>query len=256
MQFNCLCCGHASEMFGFIKDVFKSCAEQWGLDTLIKELDCVRKIFRGSADFKGQNLHMMAGEFITKLQSKVMSPSDVCITVLQFFNTIDAHRSSEFPISNSSLKDPVSPSKPHHPPQTSLYNTGSSSGMMNMNKMIIEDEWSVKSSKKDAFDSVESLVRIKEAEARMFQNKADEARREAEVYKRMIRTNIEKLDEDYTERISKLNLHETEVQRKKKSEEFKVSENDHCEYYKMKMRMQAEIAGLLERMEKTKQKWV
>ncbi|KAJ0726709.1 putative chromatin regulator PHD family [Helianthus annuus] len=35
-------------------DVFKSCAEQWGLETLVKELECVRKIFRGSADFKGQ----------------------------------------------------------------------------------------------------------------------------------------------------------------------------------------------------------
>ncbi|KAI3824355.1 hypothetical protein L1987_05813 [Smallanthus sonchifolius] len=268
MQFNCLCCGHASEMFGFIKDVFKSCAEQWGLEPLIKELECVRKIFRGSADFKGQKLHMMAGESIAKLESKVLSPSDVCITILQFFNSIDAGVMPEFPISSPPLKDPIPPSKPH---QISLYNTGSSSGradsphdnslkslphMMNTNKIIIEDEWSVKSSKKDAFDSVESLVRIKEAEAKMFQNKADEARRDAEGYMRMIRSKIEKLDEEYTEKIAKLNLHEAEEQRKKKAEELKVSENDHCEYYKMKMRMQAEIAGLLERMEKTKQKWV
>ncbi|XP_076939335.1 protein OBERON 3-like [Bidens hawaiensis] len=253
MQFNCLCCGHASEIFGFIKDVFKSCAEQWGLETLIKELDCVRKIFRGSGDYKGQKLNLMVGEMIMKLQSKVMSPSDVCMTILQFFNTIDLHAPPEFPISNSPLNDLVSPPKPH---QTSLYNTGSSSGMMNTNKMIIDDEWSVKSSKKDAFDSVESLVRIKDAEARMFQNKADEARREAEGYKRMIWSKIEKLDEEYTEKISKLNLHEIEEERKKKAEEVNVSENDHCEYYKMKMRMQAEIAGLLERMEKTKQQWV
>ncbi|KAF5800942.1 putative protein OBERON [Helianthus annuus] len=39
MEFNRLCCGHASEMFGFIKDVFKSCAEQWCMETLIKELE-------------------------------------------------------------------------------------------------------------------------------------------------------------------------------------------------------------------------
>ncbi|KAK9065065.1 hypothetical protein SSX86_016448 [Deinandra increscens subsp. villosa] len=268
MQFNCLCCGHASEMFGFIKDVFKSCAEQWGLETLINELNCVRKIFRGSGDSKGQKLHLMAGELISKLEIKVMSPSDVCLTILQFFNSIDAGGMSEFPISNTSLKDPIPPSKPH---QTSLYNTGSSSGradsphdnslkalpqMMNTKKIIIEDEWSVKSSKKDAFDSVESLVRIKELEATMFQNKADEARREAEGYKRMIRAKIEKLDEEYTEKIAKLSLRETEEDRKKKAEEVKASENDHCEYYKMKMRMQAEIAGLLERMEKTKQQWV
>lgn len=265
MQFNCLCCGHASEMFGFIKDVFKSCTEQWGLETLIKELDCVKKIFRGSADFKGHKLHLMACDLISKLENKVISPLEACNTILQFFDAIDAGVIPEFPVSNSSLKDSV-PSPKAHPHQTSFYNTGSSSGndnslkalphMMNANKMIIEDEWSVKSSKKDAFDSVESLVRIKEAEARMFQNKADEARREAEGYKRMIRTKIEKLDEEYTKKIAKLNLHDIEEQRKKKADELKVSENDHCEYYKMKMRMQAEIAGLLERMEKTKQQWV
>ncbi|KAF5763514.1 putative chromatin regulator PHD family [Helianthus annuus] len=261
MQFNCPCCDHASEMFGFIKDVFRSCAEQWGLETLIKELNCVRKIFRGSEDFKGQKLHLMAGELISKLENKVMSTSDVCITILQFFNSVDAGLIPDVPILNPSLKDPIPPSKPH---QTSLYNTGSSSGRaddnslkaLNTNKMVIEDEWSVKPSKKDAFDSVENLVRIKEAEARMFQNKADEARREAEGYTRMIRTKIEKLDEEYTVKIAKVNLHESEEERKKKAEEVKVSENDHCEYYKMKMRMQAEIAGLLERMEKTKRQWV
>ncbi|KVH96375.1 Protein of unknown function DUF1423, plant [Cynara cardunculus var. scolymus] len=269
MQFNCLCCGHASEMFGFIKDVFKACAVQWDLETLIKELDCVRKIFRGSGDFKGQKLHMKASELISKLENKVMSPSEVCSFILQFFNSIDTDITSEYPVTNSSLKDAIPPLKPHPLQQTSFYNMGSSNSrgdkenslkthphMMNSNKMMIEDEWSVKSSKKDAFDSVESLVRIKEAEARMFQTKADEARREAEGYKRMIRVKIEKLDEEYTEKIGRLNLQETEERRKQKAEEVKVSENDHCEYYKMKMRMQAEIAGLLERMEKTKQQWM
>lgn len=242
MQFHCLCCGHASEMFGFIKDVFKSCAQQWGLESLIKELDCVRKIFRGSSDFRGQKLHMKAGELIMKLENKVMSPSDVCGFILQFFNSIEAEIMPDFPISNlgtTSIRE------------NNIINS-------NSNKIIpiIEDEWSVKASKKDAFDSVESLVRIKEAEARMFQNKADEARRESEGYKRMIRSKIEKVDEEYTDKIGKLNLEEIEEQRKKKAEDVKASEKDHHEYYKMKMRMQAEIAGLLERMEKTKQQWV
>lgn len=268
MQFHCLCCGHASEMFGFIKDVFKSCAQQWGLETLIKELDCVRKIFRGSGDFKGQKLHLKAGELMSKLENKVMSPSDVCGFILQFFDSLDAEIMPDFPISNPPIQTSYnmnmnmmgmgmgmgSSSNPHdnnHKPLPHMINS-------NSNKIVIEDEWSVKSSKKDkdAFDSVESLVRIKEAEARMFQNKADEARRESEGYKRMIRTKIEKLDEEYTDKIGKLNLEEIEEQRKKKAEEVKAKEKDHHEYYKMKMRMQAEIAGLLERMEKTKQQWV
>ncbi|KAH0724149.1 hypothetical protein KY285_000013 [Solanum tuberosum] len=60
MQFYCLGCGHASEMFGFIKDVFMSCANEWGEETLMKELDYVRKIFQGSEDFKGKELHVKA----------------------------------------------------------------------------------------------------------------------------------------------------------------------------------------------------
>lgn len=86
MQFNCLGCSHASEMFGFVKDVFLSCARDWGLETLIKELDCVRKIFRGSEDPKGKELHVKADEMLAKLQSKILSPSDVCNSVFQFFN--------------------------------------------------------------------------------------------------------------------------------------------------------------------------
>lgn len=109
----------------------------------------------------------------------------------------------------------------------------------------------------DGFDSLESIVRIKEAEARMFQGKADDARREAEEFKRMIRANMEKLEDEYAQKLANLCLQETEEKRRKKLEELKVLEDSHCDYYKMKLRMQAEIAGLLERMEATKQQlWV
>lgn len=110
--------------------------------------------------------------------------------------------------------------------------------------------------KKDGFDSLESLVRIKEAEARMFESKADEARREAEGFRRMIKTKNEKMEEEYAGKLAKLCLQETEERRRKKLEELKVLENSHCDYYNMKMRMRAEIDGLLERMEATKQQWV
>lgn len=111
-------------------------------------------------------------------------------------------------------------------------------------------------SKPDGFDSLESIVRIKEAEARMFQSKADEARREAEEYHRVIRATTEKLEGEYAEKLTKLHLQETEDRRKKRLEELTVLENSHCDYFNMKLRMQAEIAGLLERMEATKQQWL
>lgn len=87
MQFHCIGCGHASEMFGFVKDVFLHCAKDWGLDTFVKELDCVTKIFKGSNDFKGKELQKKAAELVSKLENKVMSPSEACNFIIRFFNS-------------------------------------------------------------------------------------------------------------------------------------------------------------------------
>ncbi|CAI0457389.1 unnamed protein product [Linum tenue] len=86
IQFHCIACNHASEMFGFVKDVFTCCAKDWGFETLLKELDCVRKIFKGSDDFKGKELHTKADGLISKLESKLISPSDACHIILKFFD--------------------------------------------------------------------------------------------------------------------------------------------------------------------------
>lgn len=108
----------------------------------------------------------------------------------------------------------------------------------------------------DDFDSIDSIIRIKEAEAQMFQNIADEARREAEMYKEMVRVKMDKLEEEYAQRLAKLRLQETKERRRKMLDDLKALENSHCDYQNMKMRMQAEIAGLWERIEATKQQLV
>lgn len=153
-------------------------------------------------------------------------------------------------------------------PKPSFYNMNSSNGSLPfdfyhndlkapmMSDKIVEDEWSVKPVKKDGFDSLESLVRVKEAEARMFQSRADEAQREIESFRRMVRLKTEKLEEEHAEKLAKLCLQETEERRRKKKEELKMLENSHYAYYKMKLRMQTEISGLLKRMEATKQQLV
>ncbi|XP_043695429.1 protein OBERON 3-like [Telopea speciosissima] len=277
MQFYCLGCDHASEMFGFVKDVFLCCAKDWGLETLKKELDCVRKIFRGSENFKEKELQSKAEETLLKLENKIISPSEACDSILQFFK----YGASAIPGSGASSKDltlaqicqqadVVSLSTTSPPSKSTTYNMSSSSGRPNLlpndvNQNIltgaltrerrVEDELE-STLKKDGFDSLESIVRIKEAEARMFQSHADEARREAEGYRRMVRIKSEKLEEEYAGKLAKLCLQETEERRRKKLEELKNLENSHCDYYKMKLRMQDQIAGLLERMEATKKQWV
>lgn len=119
-----------------------------------------------------------------------------------------------------------------------------------------QDSRYVSLSKADVYDNLESMVRIKDAEARMFQSKADDAQREAEGYLQIIQAKTEKSEEEYTGKLAKLCLQETEERRRKKLEELKVLENSHSDYYAMKIRMQSEIASYLERMEATRQKWV
>ncbi|KZV57278.1 protein OBERON 3 [Dorcoceras hygrometricum] len=271
MQFYCLGCDHTSEMFGFIKEVFVSCAKDWKAETLIKELDCVSKIFQGSKDRKGKELHFAANEMLLKLENKALAPSDVCNLMCQFFDYADGLLDlgdSPMPTKASngqpSFEKAAStlPSFSSLTPKTSLYSINASSGQHEFRpidpreNLIIQDEWSVKPVKKGGVESLENLVRMKEAEARMFQNRADEAQGEVESLRRIMRINTEKMEEEYASQLAKLCLPELEERKRKKVEELKELENSHCDYYNMKIRMQSEISGLLKRMEATKQQLV
>nr|KYP41935.1 hypothetical protein KK1_036672 [Cajanus cajan] len=243
VQFHCIGCGHASEMFGFVKDVFVCCAKEWSLETLIKELGCVRRIFQGSEDRKGKELHIKTDDMLLKLQAKLVSPLDACNYIVQFFSYADGM--SDFPASGISSKD-LSTSKANLPMDTT-------SSLPQSISLIPKYTHDMSYSRKEGFESLESIVRIKEAEARMFQSKADEARREAEGFQKMIKTKAAQMEEEYAERLGKLCLHEAEERRKKKFEELNVLQSSHYDYFNMKSRMQDEIHGLLKRMEATKQ---
>ncbi|ESW25187.1 hypothetical protein PHAVU_003G014700 [Phaseolus vulgaris] len=276
VQFHCIGCGHTSEMYGFVKEVFVCCAKDWGLETLIKELDCVRRIFQGSEDLKGKELHFKMDDMLSKLQAKLVSPSDACNFIIQFFSYTDGM--SDFPVSAIPTKDlPKSKNNltvettSSLPQSTSLipkytYDmsfTRSNDLQQKDLKTSLLSEQKKESDlhleallrKGGGLESLESIIRIKEAEAGMFQNKADEARKEAEGFQKMIKTNAAQMEE-YTERLGKLCLHEAEERRKKKFEELNVLQNSHYDYFNMKSRMQDEIHGLLKRMEATKQQWV
>ncbi|KAL0541801.1 hypothetical protein IC582_021862 [Cucumis melo] len=280
MQFHCIACNHASEMFGFVKDVFGYCAKNWGLETLMKELECVKRIFIGSDDYKGKDLYIKASQMLAKLERKAIDPWEACNIILEYFNygTSEISTSEVFSEKLGTTdttglsKDGMSlPQKASLPSTYSMQkNTPSRphrdliSGDLRRNDLKVsiasdlnDDEFQFGAlTKKEGLESLESIVRIKKAEAGMFQNKADEARREAERLRQIIIAKTEKLDEDYAEKIGKLCLKEAEDRRRKKLEELKVLENSQIDYYNMKKRMQKEISGLLERMEVTKKQIV
>ncbi|KAL1295777.1 protein OBERON 4-like [Arachis ipaensis] len=72
------------------------------------------------------------------------------------------------------------------------------------------------------FHELESVVKIKQAEAKMFQSRADDARREAEGLKRIALAKSGKIDEEYTHRIAKLRLGETEEMCRQKLKELQA----------------------------------
>lgn len=71
MQFHCLACGHPSEMFGFVKEVFQNFAKEWTKENLARELQYVRKIFSTSEDLRGKRLHETAVRMLLNLENKV-----------------------------------------------------------------------------------------------------------------------------------------------------------------------------------------
>lgn len=57
-----------------------------------------------------------------------------------------------------------------------------------------------KQRKKQQIEELESIVRLKKAEADMFQFKSDEARREAEGLQRIVSAKADKVEEEYASR--------------------------------------------------------
>lgn len=79
--------------------------------------------------------------------------------------------------------------------------------------------------KKQQIDELESIIRLKQAEADMFQLKASEARREAERLQRISMAKSEKTEEEYASRYLKLRLNEAEAEKQYLFEKIKLQES-------------------------------
>uniref|UniRef100_J3LLT7 Protein OBERON 3 n=1 Tax=Oryza brachyantha TaxID=4533 RepID=J3LLT7_ORYBR len=268
MQFQCLACSHSSEMFGFVKEVFNCCAENWNAETLMKELDFVRKIFAACEDFEGKGLHAKAEEVLSLLAKKIISPLDATNSILQFFKygvtdySVTGSKSKGILAAQTSQSTDVrSLQTPTITPPKSSFNFKTTTSILDSDALkpspkplSIEPHFSTASKEDDS--SLETIVKCKEAEAKLFQKLADEARKEVDSYRQIVRSRTQKLEEEYAAKLAKLCFQEAEEKRRKKLEELKMLENSHYDYLKMKMRMQTDIQGLLERMEATKKMWV
>ncbi|XP_045786238.1 protein OBERON 4 [Trifolium pratense] len=265
MQFHCIACDHPSEMFGFVKEVFQNFAKDWSPESLCKELEYVKRIFSASKDIRGRQLHEIADKMLPSLAIKSNIP-EVLRHIMSFFSDCD---SSKLPMTTIfSGKEQVKENNGVAGPSQeaawlkSIYSEkpallerpASILPRFDQNdKRTLVQELQMSSIQKDfCFDELESIIKIKHAEAKMFQSRADDARREAEGLKRIALAKNEKIEEEYANRIAKLRFAETDDLRKQKFEELQAIERAHHEYLNMKMRMESDIKDLLSKMEATK----
>ncbi|KAL6981200.1 hypothetical protein U1Q18_022831 [Sarracenia purpurea var. burkii] len=256
MQFHCVACDHPSEMFGFVKEVFQNFAKDWTAETLSKELEYVRRIFSASEDMRGNQLHNIAVLMLSRLANKC----DLLVVqnqIMGFLTESDSFKSGNSPVllgkelSNKGKEGPVYSEKAPHLEKASSLLPPSFNPDHN-DKHTIDSDSQRSAQRGPVFEELESIVRIKQAEAKMFQARADDARREAGGLKRIAIAKNERIEEEYTSRIAKLRLPEAEEIRKQKVEELQALERAHREYFNMKTRMEGDIKDLLSKMEATK----
>jgi hypothetical protein len=263
IQFHCVACDHPSEMFGFVKEVFQNFARGWNADMFFKELEYVRKIFVGSKDYRGKKMHELAIRMLSKLAKKC-DLQEVLNHVMGFLTESDSYKSNSaqiLPVRELAKKQPEKPVGILGGPNQelgwlkSIYSDKSPLQEKSTNlprTFNCDSRVDLVSKKEPVFDELDSIVRIKHAEAKMFQQRADDARREAEGLRRIAMTKSEKVEEEYSSRIKKLNLSESEEIRRRKVEELANLERAHQEYFNMRTRMEADIKDLLLKMEATK----
>ncbi|KAK9157849.1 hypothetical protein Scep_004423 [Stephania cephalantha] len=269
MQFHCVACNHPSEMFGFVREVFRTCAKDWKAETLSRELGYVMRIFSASNDTRGKQLNVLAGQMMTRLKDKTCLP-EVYNHIMEFLNESHSNLgnnttfSTKAPIlENSKTNSMVLPSRQETmllasvsaEKSSRLENVGTSQQRLDWNQISVsngspESQMNIES--KPFVDELESIVRVKQAEAKMFQSRSDDARREADGLKRIAIAKNAKIEEEYMSRLTRLNLVEAEERHRQKLEELQAVERAYREYLSMKIRMDGEIKDLLLRMEATR----
>ncbi|XAR53865.1 hypothetical protein NMG60_11022573 [Bertholletia excelsa] len=244
MLFRCRACSRTSELLGWVKDVFQHCAQSWDRESLIRELDYVRRIFCGSEDPRGRKLLWKSEELIDKLKGGMAEPMAYKVLLL-FFQELEVE-----PLKTSESEEGgrlIAPQEAinriadvaHEAIRKMEMVAEEKMRLVNKARLAVEacdQELKDKARevqalkmerqrKRQQIDELESIVRLKQAEADMFEVKASEARREAERLQRIVLAKSDKSEEDYASRYLKLRLNEAEAEKQYLFEKIKLQES-------------------------------
>ncbi|KVI10631.1 Protein of unknown function DUF1423, plant, partial [Cynara cardunculus var. scolymus] len=188
MVFRCRACSRTSELFGWVKGVFQHCAPSWTRQHLIMELDSVSRIF-GELGLDSPERPDPSGS------------EDACNKIYEVVQ--EAIRKMEM-VANEKMEMVA---------KARLELDNCDRELEEKGREIAELEMG-RHEKKQQIEELESIVRLKEAEADMFQVKADKARREADRLRRIVVAAKSKRseEEEYAARYLKLRLSEAEAE--------------------------------------------
>ncbi|KAK3031983.1 hypothetical protein RJ639_036188 [Escallonia herrerae] len=244
MLFRCRACNRTSELLGWVKDVFQHCAPTWDKEALMRELDYVSRIFRGSEDPRGRKLFWKCEELVEKLKGGLVEAM-ACRAILMFFHEFEMDTSKNNVESKEGRliapqeacgriadvvqeavrkMEMVADEKMRMLKKARLALKACDRELEDKAREVAELKLE-RQQKKKQLDELESIVRLKQAEADMFQLKANEARREAERLQRIALAKSEKSEEDYASRYLKLRLSEAEAERQYLFEKIKLQES-------------------------------
>ncbi|XP_062202135.1 OBERON-like protein [Phragmites australis] len=244
MLFRCRACQRTSELLGWVKDVFQQCAPGWDRDALLRELEFVCKIFRLSEDPKGRVLFRKCAELIERLRN---TPADsinprMILQALQELE-MDSPKNSE----NDDSGRLITPQEACNRIAEVVQEAVRKMELVAEEKMRLykKDRLAVEACdreleekvreaqelkaeqlrKKQQVEELESIVRLKQAEAEMFQLKASEARQEAERLQSIALAKSERAEQDYASMYLKRRLEEAEAEKQFLFEKIKLQEN-------------------------------
>ncbi|KAJ7519419.1 hypothetical protein O6H91_20G037400 [Diphasiastrum complanatum] len=242
MMFQCKACGCASELLGWVKDIFRACADDWDRDGLMKELDCVRRIFHGSEDEPGKRVYWKSEELLEKLKNGI--DLKFALKEMQhFFLAMETKTNDSVEDEHGKVIEPSEAcDRIAEVVQEAVHKMGivSTDKVQDVNRaklslQLCDRELDEKrrelgeleterQQKRQEINELETIIRLKQAEAEMFQLRAEEAQQEADELTRIVQARHKNAEEDYAAKYLKLRLKEAEAERRYLFEKMKLQD--------------------------------
>ncbi|KAI5078747.1 hypothetical protein GOP47_0006418 [Adiantum capillus-veneris] len=265
MLFECTACKHTSELLGWAKDAFHTCAGKWEKEALMKEFDCVRRIFHGSKDSKGRRLFWKLEELLGRLKGG-LDTRTACNEIQQLFaelekddkeacesqytNLIEPHeacaRIAEV-VDEAVMKIEVVADEKVRALKRAHITLEACDKELEEKRLELQEMQMEREKRKLEVEVLEMKMKLRVAEAEIFQARADDARRKAEVLRHLVAEKGSEAGEDQSKYV-KLRLDEVEAKRRDLLAQIQLQEHFQRQLDPSQMLMVSRIQDVLKQV--------